>query len=221
MRQMLLDLLPESPPTLENFLPGGNHETFRALADWLARPLGWETAFFLWGASGSGKSHLLRASGLAYRDARENPALDDVAEEETRLAVDHVDCLDESGQVALFHLFNRVRGWGGRLLCASFVPPARLVLREDLRTRLGSGLIYRLHPLADEEKKAALVRFVAARSLSLADGILDYLLRRVSRDMRSLAAILEALDRYSLEQKRPLTLPLLRAMLAEKASSEP
>ena len=33
---------------------------------------------------------------------------------------------------------------------------------------------------------------------------------RAPRDMRSLAALLLAIDRYSLEQKRPVTLPLLR-----------
>ncbi len=93
------------------------------------------------------------------------------------------------------------------------MPPLQLALREDLRTRLGSGQIHRLRPLSDEEKRAALAAQARERGMSLAPEALDYLLARAPRDMRSLAAILAALDRYSLEQKRPLTLPLLRSVL--------
>ncbi len=65
MRQLLLDLLPASPPTLDNFVPGGNAET---LTGWLAGERS-ETSFCLWGEAGSGRSHLLLASGFAYVDA--------------------------------------------------------------------------------------------------------------------------------------------------------
>ena len=68
MRQLILDLLPESPPTLDNFVPGGNAETLAALTAWLAGTSA-ETSFCLWGEAGSGRSHLLQASGFAYVDA--------------------------------------------------------------------------------------------------------------------------------------------------------
>ena len=63
MRQLILDLLPEIPPTLDNFVANGNAETLAALTGWLAgaRP---ETSFCLWGEAGSGRSHLLLASGF-------------------------------------------------------------------------------------------------------------------------------------------------------------
>ena len=86
-------------------------------------------------------------------------------------------------------------------------------MREDLRTRLGSGLIYRVHPLSDDEKIAALTQQAAARGMRLAPETFDYLLARAPRDMRSLAALLVALDRYSLEYKRAITLPVLREVL--------
>ena len=98
-------------------------------------------------------------------------------------------------------------------MAAASQPPLQLALREDLRTRLGSGLIFRLHALSDEEKISALAAQAKARGLSLPGGALDYLLARVPRDMRSLMAFLVALDRYSLEHKRPITLPLLREVL--------
>ena len=74
MRQLILDLLPETPPTLDNFVAGGNAETLAALTGWLAGERT-ETSFCLWGEAGSGRSHLLLASGFAYVDGARDPAL--------------------------------------------------------------------------------------------------------------------------------------------------
>ena len=212
MRQLILDLLPESPPTLDNFVPGTNAETVAALTEWLAgsRP---DTSFCLYGESGCGRSHLLLATGFAYVDAALNPSLAGVSAGEA-LAVDNVDQLDADGQVALFALFNQMKMDGGLLLTAAPQPPAHLALREDLRTRLGSGLIYRLQPLSDAEKVAAIGTLAKERALKLSPDVINYLLRHASRDMRTLAMLVVALDQYTLEQKRPVTLPLLRELLS-------
>ncbi len=215
MRQLTLDLVPDSPPTLDNFVAGSNAETVAALTEWLAgvRP---DTSFALYGESGCGRSHLLLASGFVYVDAAANPALAGIAAH-GELAIDNVDQLAADGQVALFALFNQLKATAGRLLTAAPQPPAHLALREDLRTRLGSGQIYRLQPLSDSEKAEALQALARERSLRLPAEISSYLLRHVSRDMRTLAMLLLALDQYSLEQKRPLTLPLLRELLQQYA----
>lgn len=212
MRQLILDLLPESPPSLDNFVAGGNGETLAALTEWLAGKRN-ASSFCLVGPAGSGRSHLLQASGFRYADAAENRALNDVTAEET-LAVDNVDQLNEDGQVALFALFNQLQANGGRLLTAAPQPPAHLALREDLRTRLGSGLIYRLQPLSDAEKAAAIAAQARERALKLPPELINYLLRHASRDMRTLSMLVAALDQYTLEQKRPVTLPLLRELLS-------
>lgn len=213
MRQLLLDLLPANPPSLDNFVPGGNGEALASLSAWLAGALP-GVSCHLWGEAASGKSHLLAACGFDLVDAADNPALKGVEASE-QLAVDQVERLDTAGQVALFNLFNRCKADGGRLLTAARQPPLHLALREDLRTRLGSGLICRLHPLSDTEKAAALAAQAGERAMKLpADGI-DYLLRHAPRDMRSLSALIVALDRYSLEHKRAITLPLLREVLQE------
>jgi len=220
MRQLILDLIPAPPPTLENFAAGANAAALTALAAWLA-PENRETCLFLWGEAGAGKTHLLRAcTDSAFVDAVEDPSLasltslaGDAAEEARFLSVDNVEALAADGQVALFNHFNRLRATGGRLLAAASLPPLQLRLREDLRTRLGSGLIYRLHALSEDARRAALAAQAARRGMNLAPEALDYLLARAPRDMRSLSAILAALDRHSLELKRPLTLPLLRDVL--------
>jgi len=213
MRQLILDLLPESPPTLDNFVPGGNAETLTALSGWLAGARA-ETSFCLWGEAGSGRSHLLQASGFAYVDAARDPALVTVPESE-QLAVDHVEALDEAGQIALFNHFNRLKMAAGMLLTAADQPPAHLALREDLRTRLGSGLIYRLQPLSNSEKAAALAAQAKERALKLTPEAIDYLMRHAPRDMRTLSTFIVALDRFTLEHKRAVTLPLLRELLNE------
>jgi len=111
-------------------------------------------------------------------------------------------------------LFNQLNANSSRLLTAAQQPPQHLAMREDLRTRLGSGLIYRLRPLTDDEKAEAVTALARERALKLSPDIVGYLLRHVSRDMRTLAMLVVALDQYTLEQKRPVTLPLLRELLS-------
>jgi len=216
MRQLILDLLPAAAPSFENFVVGGNAEALTALALWLGEASS-ECSLLLWGEAGAGKTHLLRASEAFYIDARVHGDLaliaDDTDPQLPAYAVDHVEALSESGQIALFNLFNRLRARGGKLLTAGGEPPRRLALREDLRTRLGSGLIYQLHALTDAEKISALAAQADARGLRLPPEALEYLLLRTPRDMRNLCALLTALDRYSLEHKRPITMPLLREVL--------
>ncbi|MFT3847842.1 MAG: DnaA regulatory inactivator Hda [Propionivibrio sp.] len=220
MRQLLLDLLPETPPSLDNFVAGCNAEALAGLTVWLS-PDSREASLLLWGEGGAGKTHLLRASGAAYQDALADPDLgaidaDLLADDPEKLrfrAVDNVEALSAAGQIALFNLYNRIRAAGGRLLTAAALPPMQLALREDLRTRLGQGLIYRIHALTDEQMIAALRAYAGARRLRLSPEAFDYLFARAPRDMRSLMGLLSALDRYSLEHKRAITLPLLREVL--------
>ncbi|MDR0735510.1 MAG: DnaA regulatory inactivator Hda [Zoogloeaceae bacterium] len=217
MRQLLLDLLPEVPPSLDNFVPGGNKEALAALRMWRDAGAGGH-CFLLWGDAGSGKTHLLRASGVFYLDARQDPALEMRPRTAQDWALDNVEALNAVGQGALFRCINRMEG-SGRLLCAARSAPLHLALREDVRTRLGQGLIYRLTPLSDAEKLAALAAQAKDRAMPFSQEGLAYLLCHASRDMRTLSSLVTALDRYSLERKRPITLPLLREVLAAMPES--
>ncbi|HEY6241475.1 MAG TPA: DnaA regulatory inactivator Hda [Burkholderiales bacterium] len=216
MQQLLLELAPAPPPTLENFSPGKNGSALKALREALESG---ERFVFLWGPGGSGKTHLLRAFAAAAgtkRTAAYLPAqiADWTGAEALEVAaVDDVARLDGAGQIALFDLCNRLRGSGGALALSGEVPPARLALRPDLRSRLASGIVLQLHPLSDEEKAAALRERAAGRGIVLDAELIRYLLTHFDRDMGAQIAVLDAMDRYSLQTKRAITLPLLKEAL--------
>jgi DnaA family protein len=232
MRQLLLDLSAEPLPDFETFVVGRNAE-----ACYLLKQVGLATAggdgpkaaastsistsndrfVYLWGEDGAGKSHLLRALAAAgngrYIGANASGAAFDYDPAVALYLIDDCEQLSAAAQIDAFNLFNRIREQAGFLVSAGDSAPAQLKVREDLRTRLGWGLIYRIQGLSDEEKIDALSQAAAARGMILSPGMLPYLITHFRRDMRSLSAMLDALDRYSLETKRPITLPLLRSLL--------
>ncbi len=226
MKQLLLDLDTHQTPTLARFVVGQNAELIALLSRVAARTVDGlsERFIYLWGESGAGKTHLLRA--LASQDAARylTADADEAAftyQPQTSLyLIDDCAGLGPAAQIAAFNLFNQVREQGGVLVAAGPQPPAVLNVREDLRTRLGWGLIYQVHGLTDDAKIAALEQAAHARGLTLSNGVLPYLMTHFRRDMPSLTAMLDALDRYSLETKRPITLPLLKTLLQQEGDPQ-
>ncbi len=215
MQQLLLQLALPPAPTLDNYVPGRNGAALQALQD-IARGTGAERFVYLWGEPGSGRSHLLRGlaqAALGRKALYLSGAPDSAMAVDGVIAMDNVQDLSAGDQIALFDLYNGVRAAGGALAASGDAAPAQLALREDLRSRLAWGLAFQLHPLSDAEKAAALREHARGRALDLGDDVINYLLKHARRDMASLIGILDALDRYSLEQKRPITLPLVREAL--------
>jgi DnaA family protein len=133
------------------------------------------------------------------------------------ITVDDVDRLDERLVGGLFRILNEVQASKNmHVFMAGNAAPAALTLREDLRTRLGWGLIFQTQLLGDDEKIQALEQAAKARGLVLSSDVLPWLLNRFYRDMPNLMALLDALDAYSLETKRAVTLPLVRELLQPK-----
>lgn len=217
MKQLVLDIRPDAPPTLDNFVVGANEELVAALATPDALP----AHLYLYGPDGCGRSHLLRAAVHAAQAGR-RPAHFIRAEDvdgqlpETPgalVAIDDTHHLRENAQIALFNAFNRARPLGQKLVLAGDRPPLQLMLREDLRTRVGQCLIYEVRPLDDAARAAILATLAERRGLRIADEVIDFLMRHGRRDLPSLLAVLDALDTASLERKRAVTLPLLREMM--------
>ena len=223
MEQLVFDLSAPEPPSFRNFVAGPNRELVAALRA-MAAGEGAEASLVVWGGSGIGKTHLLRASVGAAEARRASGVF--VAEPGALLgadpeqlsrtslvAVDAIEMASADAQARLFTLYNALRTAGGRLLVASRLPLAALPLREDVRTRLASGLVYELLPLPDADKPAALAAYAGERGFSVPSDVIDYLLAHGRRDMPTLLNALRALDRHSLATKRPVTLPMLRAWL--------
>ena len=226
--QLPLRLALDDQARFDSFHPGPNREVvahLRALARGeVAGPV------YLWGAPGSGRTHLLQATcratakgggtvlylPLGERDRPPPEALEGL-ERLALLAIDDIDAVagDRAWEEALFHLYNRCREGGARLLVSGPAAPAALPLHlADLRSRLGWGLVLRLSPLSDEDKAVALVHLARLRGLDLPAETAHYLLRRCPRDMATLVRLLAALDQASLAARRALTIPFVSAFLA-------
>jgi DnaA family protein len=196
----------------------------RALADGATHE-----ALLLVGPPGSGKSHLLigacAAAEAAGRRVRYLPLAAMAGRVEDAIAGTDADlvCVDgldaiagvRADEVALFHLHNRVRDAGGALLYAARSSPPELVLAlPDLASRLGQCTRALLAPLDEAGRREAFVQRAARRGLELDDAVLEYLFRRIGRDLGTLGALLDRLDRESLAAQRRITVPFLRALLA-------
>ena len=244
-KQFALDIshLPEA--SLENYLPGKDHALISALQklahSWKEsaahntdNPLN-QRWIYWWGPEGSGRTHLLEAMRHAAKDADlesislspSDPTTWVRLEEKmgtlatnpnpSVITVDDVDHLDDRLVGALFRILNTVQASKAiHVFMAGNAAPGNLKLREDLRTRLGWGLIYQTQLLDDDEKIQALEEAAKARGLVLSPDVLPWLLSRFYRDMPSLMALIDALDAYSLETKRAVTLPLVRELLLPK-----
>jgi DnaA family protein len=212
MSQLALDVLQPREPALDNFVAGRNAEALDALRRLAHGELA-ERIVYLWGEHGSGRTHLLAALARTPRGAWWSPASPPDAP--GIALVDDVQRLDGAAQVALFNRLNAARERAdAACVVAGPSPPARLALREDLRTRLAWGLVYQLHALSDEEKAAALAAHAATRGVAVSADLIPYMLTHLPRDLRTLIAALDALDAYALARGRALTVPLLREWLA-------
>lgn len=213
MSQLLLGITPEHQPTLDNFVVGHNLELLTALRHALFG--GGERFFYLWGEVGSGKSHLLQAFIQASSAAHHSTAYaqGNVPSLAAVVAMDDVEQLDDAAQIELFNLYNQLRDNDGMLLVSGNASPLHLKLRDDLRTRLGWGLVYQVHSLNDEEKALALVQHAHVKGYALSQEVTQYLLRHGRRDLPSLIAVLDALDEHSLSLHRPPTVPLLKQIM--------
>ena len=189
------------------------------------------SALFIEGAEGSGKSHLLlaacREAHAAGRRAHYLPALAfsgalaaviDGLDRNDLVALDGIESVAASGAdcEALFHLHNRLMDAGRTLLYASRLPAGDGAWAlPDLRSRLGQGARVSLDVLDDEGRREALRRRAGRRGLELDDAVLDWLFRRVERDLRSLTALLDRLDRAAMAAQRRLTVPFVRQVLEQ------
>ena len=225
MKQLALDIGLAPLPTLDNFVGAGNEAALAHLRLWVPNPLRSPVPTFLWGESGSGKTHLLRAVREALREQGSRVGWMDAATLDPPEYDEHWDAvlLDDTHlytatqQAMAFNWFvNAVSPASGSqrwVLAAGNLPPADLPLRDDLRSRLGWGHVFQLQLLNEAERRAVLRQEADARGVFLGDDVMDYMLNRFSRDLGSLMLLLDQLDAFALRTQRAITIPLLKTML--------
>ena len=182
---------------------------------------------YLWGPAGSGKTHLLAALAARCQEQGTHVGWFDAADalpwtlqpDWALVVVDRCDQLDEAHQQAAFALFVEATAQGVQWAAAGRLPPVDLPLRDDLRSRLGWGPVFALQPLDEAHTRAALRREADRRGIWLSDEVMGFLLTRFERDMGNLMRLLDRLDDFALAERRAVTVPLLKKMLAEREAA--
>lgn len=214
--------------TFAELVPGRNAEAVHYLQGGFAAG----QSVYLWGGTGTGKTHMLQAvcqlvagrgESTVYLPLRQSaefsPAMLEGLEALSLVCLDDIDAIagDAAWEAALFHLFNRVRERGARIVITGAGSPRTLRLGlPDLATRLAWGLVFQLHPLGDEEKAQALQLRARGRGMEMPEAVARYLLQRHARDMAALFALLERLDQASLAAQRRLTVPFVREIAGDE-----
>jgi DnaA-homolog protein len=227
MRQLPLGVTLRASAVFTNFAKGANSEILAALEADGRNPL------WLWGVHGSGKTHLLQAVCAAAQGPAAYLPLSDRSVPPAALlglASCRAICLDDAQAVAgeldweraLFGLFNEASEAGSRLVFAAELPPRQLPWRlDDWRSRAAACIVYHVRELDEAGRAQALELRAAQRGLALPAETLDYLMKRVPRDLPSLLRLLDELDEASLAAQRRLTIPFIRAALEMHADTKP
>jgi DnaA family protein len=219
MRQLLLSLKLREDATFSNFYSAKN----KALVEYLQHPN--EKLIYLTGKRHTGLTHLLQAlchiqANCLYIPLKNRQAFSpEILHNSAQLnlvAVDDIDTLsaEREWEEALFEVFNQMTLSQNLLVISGHIPPSQLTLKlPDLKSRLQSMLCLTIEPLTDEEKIAVLQQRAHQRGFELPAQVSHFLLTHAPRDLSELIRLFEKLDKISLEEKRRLTIPLVKKAL--------
>jgi DnaA family protein len=226
-KQLALAIKLNDEATLADFNWGHNQLLKQQLNNMLA--LKDERLLYLWGAKGSGKSHLLQASCQAINSTESaiylplnllkewGPQSIEGLEEQTLVCIDDIDAIadDPAWEEALFHLYNKIKDMDQSFLIISGnqIPTTLPIKLADLRSRLSWGLVIHLLELNDEDKINTLKLHALRRGFDLPESVGQFLLNRCSRNMHDLHQLLNHLDDASLAAQRKITIPFVKDIL--------
>jgi DnaA family protein len=221
--------------TLQSFFGAEQNPVVAYLAQYLSHQSSNQPPVLLFGAPGSGKSHLLYAACVRAQEqglTSQLLALDQFAEFSPRMldGLEQLDlvCLDNiqavagdlHWQVALFDLYNRLAEHNRKLVIVANATPTELGFTlPDLVSRLQACTIFQLRLLSDDDKQRLLQHKARLRGLDLPDEVARYLLNRQQRDIRVLVSMLDQLDKASMVHQRRLTIPFVKEVLATTLSA--
>lgn len=224
--QLTLALRQQDGFLLENYIAGANKAAVAAVAAWARGEL---EQVFIYGAEGSGRSHLLSAASKLAEDSglslcllpskellQMPPEVLEGIEQYSLVAVDDVDsfCGLPEWEEALFHLYNRCRAQGHRMLFTANAKPREIGLAlPDLVSRLGAGPVYQLQPLEDKDLVELLQCRARQRGLPMSDEVAAYIIHRGVRTPNALVLLLDTLDEKAMVEQRKITIPFVKEVL--------
>ncbi len=203
-------------------MPGATNEAALAFVD--AWPQWPQRVCALWGARGSGKTHLaqiwrVQAGAIELRElTREGVA---------ELAPGGAFLLDDAdrgeGGAALFHLVNFVNQTSGWLLMTGQEAPQRWrTTVPDLHSRLTAVPGIALEAPDEALLARVLLKLFADRQLKLPEALIGYLAPRLRRSFAEAERIVVLIDTLALQQKRNISVEIgtqaLRQLEAERSA---
>ncbi|HEX4479268.1 MAG TPA: DnaA regulatory inactivator Hda [Rudaea sp.] len=209
----------------DTFVANGNAAAIDAIARASSEPMPW---IFVSGPSGVGKTHLLFAACARASESKRSAqylSMKKIGVDRADtirafggsafVAIDDVDAIagDAPSEHALFDLFNRLKAESSTVVFAATAPPSQLnIALPDLVSRLSSNTQIALKPLGDAARREAVRQRAQARGIDLDNAVIDWMFEHTPRDLGSLAALIERIDRESLAAKRRITIPFLRQL---------
>lgn len=226
-QQLLKGLQPQAHMTFANFHNGQN----RSIVNYLQQELYTQkNNIYLWGNSGCGLTHLLHAlcetASLQQKTAMYLPLKEaSLYTPEILVNIEQVSvlCLDDIDAVigqllweeALFDAYNRSRDNNTIWVCTAKTSVRGLnCVLADLQSRLSWGQVFHMELLTEAERMAALQLRAKERGMIVNDEVIHFLLNHYQRDLGALLLLLERLDNASLAEKKRLTIPFVKEVLA-------
>jgi DnaA-homolog protein len=186
-------------------------------------------SLYLWGLKGTGKTHLLQAVTkhaneldfhVAYIPLKQLKnisveILHDLGDLNI-VCIDDLECIigHPEWQQGLIWLYNELRDNGYSLIMSANTSPINIPLEiDDLKSRLSWDQVFQLRLPNDELKIQILKQKARFRSFELSDEVIEFIIRRVDRDLDTLMSMLDKIDHASLAAKRKITIPFLKGLI--------
>lgn len=220
-RQLTLEL-PHIPALGgEDFLvSASNEQAVRLVDSWpnWANPI-----CIVAGPEGSGKTHLVhvwqgRSQAACFGADAVEAAVIHALEHAAPVTIEDIDRAPINEHAA-FHLLNLAREHRfDVLITARSAPGAWDIALPDLRSRLRSAALVNIGEPDEALLGAVLVKLFADRQLSIAPDVIEYLMPRLERSMAAAQAVVEAIDKAALAERRGVTRPFAAKVMTALAS---
>ncbi|MGB1800072.1 MAG: DnaA regulatory inactivator Hda [Gammaproteobacteria bacterium] len=184
---------------------------------------------YLWGEVGTGKTHLLQAVCKQAAESDLHVAyipLKQIEELSAEMLHDlgelDLVCIDDvesiigqlEWQQGLTWLYNELKDNNHSLIISGNKSPANSGLElDDLKSRLSSDQVIQIKSPSEDLKIEILKQKAKERSFELSDEVIEFLIRRVDRNLTSLIDVLDKIDHASLAAKRKITIPFVKGLI--------